>query len=264
MNQIRVVVADDEPLARRGVRQLLAEHPDMTVVAECRNGPETLRALETLSPDVIFLDVQMPQMDGFEVIRVRGAHRMPTVVFVTAHDDFAVQAFETHALDYLVKPLNVDRFESTVRWVRSRLKLIHDAATVPQLEALLAAEQVARKRNEIKRLVVSTETGDLVLSPDEIDWIGADDYYACLHVGTRTHMLRESLTSLQTRLNPAHFARVHRSVIVQLDRIRELLSSIRGGEIVLKNGSRLPVSRRSRAMVRGLLREKDRQSTAAR
>src|SRR5215468_4533776 len=121
--EIRVLVADDEPLARRGVRQLLAPHRDMTVVGEARNGAETLMALDALSPDLLFLDVQMPEMDGFEVLRARGADRIPAVVFVTAHDQFAVRAFETHALDYLVKPLNVARFETAVGRVRELLRL---------------------------------------------------------------------------------------------------------------------------------------------
>jgi two-component system LytT family response regulator len=216
MRKIRVLVADDEPLARRGVCQLLAPHEDMAVVAETRNGPETLRALEQIAPDLLFLDIQMPEMDGFEILRRRSA---PAVVFVTAHDQFAVRAFEEQALDYLVKPLNVPRFEATLRRVRERLRA--------------------------ERLVVSASAGKLIIPVAEIDWISAEDYYACLHIRGKTHLLREPLTSLEARLDPTRFIRVHRSAIVQLNRVRE----VRGGEIVLQDGSRIPMSRRRRAML---------------
>jgi two-component system, LytTR family, response regulator len=253
MKTIRILVADDEPLARRGVRQLLAKHADMTVVGECRNGRETLRALETFSPELLFLDIQMPEMNGFEVIRAAGEQRMPIVVFVTAHDDFAVQAFETHALDYLVKPLNADRFESTMARVRERLKLVHDAEQAGRFEALLAAERSSQE-NSLQRIAVTVSTGELLVPTSEIDWIEAEDYCSRLHVGTKTYLIRESLTSLQKRLSPRLFARVHRSAIVRLGQIREVRVVERGGEIILQNGARLPVSRRNRALLNKLLR----------
>src|SRR5260370_4761648 len=194
--EIRVRVADDEPLARRGVRQLLAPHRDMTVVGEARNGAETLTAIDALSPDLLFLDVQMPEMDGFQVLRARGAERMPTVVFVTAHDQFAVRAFEAHALDYLVKPLNVERFESALQRVRERLQMREAVDRAARLTALLAAERAQREKSGVERLVVSTAASELVIPVAEIDWIGADDYYTCLHVGAEDFLLRESLSSL--------------------------------------------------------------------
>jgi two-component system LytT family response regulator len=240
---IAVLVADDEPLARRGVRQLLAPHCDFTVVGEARNGAETLAALDTLSPDLLFLDVQMPEMDGFEVLRARGPHRMPAVVFVTAHDQFAVRAFEAHALDYLVKPLHVERFEVALERVRERLRLMEAADLAARLTALL-------EERGAERLVVPIATGELVIAVSEIDWIGADDYYARVHVGTKSHLLRESLASLETRLDPRRFARIHRSAIVQIDRIR----SIHNEEAILRDGTRLPVSRRRRAAIEALLR----------
>jgi len=249
-SEIRVLVADDEPLARRGVRQLLAPHRDMTVVGEARNGADTLAALDTLSPDLLFLDVQMPEMDGFEVLRARGANRMPAVVFVTAHDQFAVRAFEAHALDYLVKPLHVERFDAALQRVRERLRLMEAAGAAARLMALLEAEKAEREKCGVQRLVVPIAAGELIIPVADIDWIGADDYYACLHVGTKSHLLRESLASLETRLDPRRFARVHRSAIVQIDRIRALY----GDEMVLRDGMRLPVSRRRRAAVECLLR----------
>ena len=248
--EIRVLVADDEPLARRGVRQLLAPHRDMLVIGEARNGADTLTALDTLSPDLLFLDVQMPEMNGFEVLRARGVDRMPAVVFVTAHDQFAVRAFEAHALDYLVKPLHVERFDVALQRVRERLRLLEAAGLAERLSALLQAEKAEREKCGVQRLVVPIATGELVIPVAEIDWIGADDYYACLHVGAKNHLLRESLASLEMRLDPHRFARVHRSAIVQIDRIRALYSD----ELVLRDGIRLPVSRRRRAAIETLLR----------
>jgi two-component system, LytTR family, response regulator len=249
-SEIRVLVADDEPLARRGVRQLLAPHRDMTVVGEARNGAETLTALDALSPDLLFLDVQMPEMDGFEVLRARGSDRMPAVVFVTAHDQFAVRAFEAHALDYLVKPLHVGRFEAALERVRERMRLMEAADLAVRLAALLEAERAEREKRGVERLVVPIATGELVIPVAEIDWIGADDYYACLHMGAKSHLLRESLASLEQRLDPGRFARVHRSAIVQIDRIRAL----HGDEVVLRDGVRVAVSRRRRGAIEELLR----------
>jgi two-component system LytT family response regulator len=251
MADIRVLVADDEPLARRGVRQLLAPHADMTVVGESRNGPETLRALDALKPDLLFLDVQMPEMDGFAVLRARGADRMPAVVFVTAHDRFAVRAFEAYAIDYLVKPIHVERFEAALERVRERLALMQAADLSKKLTALLAAE---REKKGIERLVVPAAASDLVIPVAEIDWIGADDYYARLYVGAKSYLLRESLSSLETRLDPSRFARLHRAAIVQLDRVREVRATARGEEAILRDGSRIPVSRRRRAVLDRLLR----------
>ena len=249
MPDISVLVTDDEPLARRGVRQLLAPHADMIVVGESRNGAETLHALDALKPDLLFLDVQMPEMDGFAVLRARGAERMPVVVFITAHDQFAVRAFEAHAIDYLVKPLNVERFEAALRRVRERRCLTQTAALAGRLKALLAAERAEREKKGIERLVVSTAESDLVIQAAEIDWIGADDYYARLHVGAKTYLLRESLNSLETRLDPSRFTRVHRAAIVQLDRVRELRTTMGGDEAILRDGSRIPVSRRKRPVL---------------
>jgi len=249
---IRVLVADDEPLARRGVRQLLAPHADITVVGESRNGPETLRALDTLHPDLLFLDVQMPEMDGFAVLRTRGVDRMPAVVFVTAHDQFAVQAFEAHAIDYLVKPLNVARFDAALQQVRERLRLMEAADRASKLTALLAAERAQREKKGVERLVVSTASGDLIVPVSEIDWIAADDYYVRLHVGVKNYLLRESLSSLEARLDAARFLRVHRAAIVQLDRVREL----RAEDAILRDGARIPVSRRRRGLLEQLLRQR--------
>ncbi len=249
MDEIRVVVADDEPLARRGVRQMLAPHPDVRVVGESRNGTETLRALDSLKPDLVFLDVQMPEMDGFAVLRARGPDRMPGVIFVTAHDEFAVQAFEAHAIDYLVKPLNALRFNAALQRARERMRLEAAADLAQRLAALLAAEQQQRERKGIQRLVVSTPSSEVVIPVGDIDWIAADDYYVQVHVGPQNYLLRESLNSLERRLDPARFMRVHRSAIVQLDRVRAVRTTPRGDEALLRDGSCVPVGRRRRAVL---------------
>ena len=217
------MIVDDEPLARRGIRQLLAPYPDVRVVGECRDGREALRALTSHQPDLVFLDVQMPGLDGFGLIRVQGVERMPLTVFVTAHDDFAVRAFETQALDYLVKPLSESRFKTTMQRVLERLR------------ARLG-----------ERVAVPTDTGELLLDANEIDWIEARDDYSEIHAGAERYRIRASLAALVRRLDPARFTRIHRSAVVRLDHVRELRTSGRDGATVvrLRDGTELPVSRR--------------------
>jgi two-component system LytT family response regulator len=264
MAEIRALIADDEPLARRGIRQLLEAHPDVIVAGECRNGRETLRSLHTLQPDLIFLDVQMPQLDGFGVLRAFGAERMPAVVFVTAYDEFAVRAFEAHALDYLVKPVSEARFAEALRHVRERLRSDKALELARKLEALLATHaqrdegpesSASRPARPVRRLVVPTATAELVLDTSEIDWIQAEDYYAAIYALGKRHLIRESLASLEQRLDPTCFVRVHRSAIVSLDRVRELRSTGLGEWIVvLRDGTRVPVSRRRRERVAEMIR----------
>ncbi|MBI4419419.1 MAG: response regulator transcription factor [Gemmatimonadetes bacterium] len=262
MAEIRALIVDDEPLARRGVRQLLAAYPDITIVGECRDGREAVRALATLAPDLVFLDIQMPGLDGFGVIRAHGVDRMPAVVFVTAHDEFAVRAFEAEAVDYLVKPLGEVRFRATIARVRERMRLAGAMDLSRRLSALLAvtggeaAEQMGGRSGGApgdQRVTVRTETGQLLLDPREVDWIGAEDYYAGVYVGGKKHRVRESLAALESRLDPARFVRVHRAAIVRLDHVRELRSTDSGTVLVLRDGTRIPVSRRRLARVRSLL-----------
>ena len=255
---IRAIIADDEPLARRGIRQLLSPHDDVLVVGESRNGTETVRALRALRPDLLFLDVQMPALDGFGVLREHGTEHMPAVIFVTAYDDFAVRAFEANALDYLVKPVEEARFAQALERTRERLRSAEAIALSRKLAALLAMEEQRRHQGgAVTRLLVPTSAGDLVLDADEIDWIEADDYYAAVHARGRRHLIRESLASLEQRLEPNRFVRAHRSAIVNIDRVRELRStSDASGEtvLVLRDGTRVPVSRRRREQVAALLR----------
>ena len=257
---LRVLIADDEPLARRGLQQLLASHRDCEIIAECRNGKETLRALRTLHPDVVFLDIQMPGLNGFQVVDAIEPERAPVIVFVTAYDEFAVRAFDAHALDYLLKPVSQERFDRALQRVRDRLRSAEAVKLTSQLvsfletrggatpdASLLQADGSARAKRSI---VVPTAEGDLVLDPCEIDWIQAEDYYAAVHALGRRHLIRESLASLERRLDPDAFVRVHRSAIIRLDRVRELRSSPFGGStIILRDGTQIPVSRRRRERV---------------
>ena len=204
---LTTLIVDDEPLAREGLRALLSRDADVSAIREAKDGREAVAAIRDRNPDLVFLDVQMPEMDGFAVVRKIGAEHMPAVVFVTAHDQFAVRAFEAHALDYLVKPLKVERFEAALRRVRERLQMMEAVDRAARLTALLAAERARREESGVERLVVSTGTSELVVPVGEIDWIGADDYYACVHVGTKDYLLRESLSSLEARLDARRFAR---------------------------------------------------------
>jgi two-component system, LytTR family, response regulator len=229
----RVLVADDEPAARRGVRQLLAPYPELVVVGECRHGAEVLASLDTLRPDVLFLDVQMPGIDGFEVIRRRTPARMPLVVLLTAYDQFALRGFEAQALDYLVKPVSEARFAAAI------------ARVIRQLRLSEAAVSEARIREA--RIVVTTATGAISLRVPDIEWIEAADNYARIWVAGRSYLLRESLRDLEPRLREYGFRRAHRQALVSLARVRELRSSEGGLVAVLASGVEVPVSRRRRA-----------------
>ena len=224
----RVLIADDEPAARKGVRQLLAAHPGFAVVGESRNGGEVLSALDALKPDVIFLDIQMPGMDGFEVIRRRTPERMPVLVFLTAYDQFAIKAFEAQALDYLVKPVTEARFSASMRRITKALK---------------ATETGTRDGS----VIVTVPGGAVVVRHSEIDWIESADNYSRLWVGKRSYMLRESLRALEDRVKADGFRRAHRRALVRLSGIRELART-QDGELVavLGSGARVPISRRRR------------------
>lgn len=221
-----VLIADDEPAARRGVRQLLAAFPEFRVLAECRNGSEVLAALDTVRPQVVFLDIQMPGVDGFEVIRRRTPERMPTVVFLTAYDQHALAAFDAQAFDYLVKPVTEARFAATMRRVARTLR--GGGAPGPE-----------------PGIVVATSRGAIVIRPHEIDWIEAADNYAKLWLGSRTYLVRESLGALERRFMAHGFARAHRRALVRLAAVRELTKGTGDGLVaVLGSGARVPVSRR--------------------
>lgn len=260
MSAIRVVIVDDEPIARRGIRQLLAAHDDIEIAGEARNGKEAVRMLKALAPDLVFLDVQMPELDGFAVLRQLEAERLPAIIFVTAHDTFAVRAFETHALDYLVKPVHEARFQAALARARDRLRSQEAVELSRRISLLLASGAEGQAPSSYppefpRRLVISTGSADLILDISEIDWIEADDYYAAVHAGGKRHLVRESLVSLEERLNPSQFVRLHRSAIVNLAQVREIRSRLIGDSfLLLRDGTRLPVSRRRKSKVESAMR----------
>ena len=230
------LIADDEPAARRGVRQLLAAFPEFAVAGECRNGAEVLAALDASAPDVVFLDIQMPGIDGFEVIRRRTAERMPAVVFLTAFDQFAIRAFEAEALDYLVKPVTEARFAATMKRLMRRLR-----------------STAGPTRDE--NIVVTTARGATVLHVTEIDWIEAAGNYVQVWIGSRNYFLRESLQLLEERVRTHGFIRAHRRALVRLGGVRELTRTRAGALFaVLGCGARIPISRRRSAAFAAALR----------
>jgi two-component system, LytTR family, response regulator len=261
MKAIRTMIVDDEPLARRGIRQLLASHQDIEVTAEARNGKEAVRLLTTLAPmDLVFLDVQMPELDGFAVLRQLDAEQLPAVIFVTAYDTFAVRAFEAHALDYLVKPVHEARFENALERVRERLLSKQAVEISRKLSNLLStdafsAPQPLAQPEIAQRLVIAGNGGPLIIDVGEVEWIEAEDYYAAIHTGRRRHLIRESLTSLEARLDPSQFVRIHRSALVNLSHAREIRSPMIGQTtLILRDGTQLPLSRRRRRQVAAAIR----------
>ena len=248
--RIRVLIVDDEPLARAGLRRLVARDRELEIIGECGDGLSALTAIQDLRPDLLLLDIQMPELNGFEILRALGPDAPPCVVFITAYDRFALRAFEVAAVDYLVKPFDDDRFEQTLQRAKHALRSHNVAALEARLNALLArvgdaeAMNAATSAESLKRLVVRDQDRIIVVRTEEIDWIEAADYYSRLHVGARTHLLRESMTALESRLDPKRFFRTHRSAIVNLDRVAQILSGNHGEHLaLLHDGTRLRLSR---------------------
>lgn len=242
MTKIRTVIVDDEPLARRGIRALLDEEKDVEVVGECRNGREAVAAIEELAPDLVFLDVQMPELNGFDVLEAVGVERMPAVIFVTAYDKYALRAFDVHALDYLLKPLDGDRFTRALQRARMQIegKNIRDLSLT--LQNLL--DDLKPNQKYAERLVIKSAGRIFFLGVAEIDWIEAADNYVRLHAGRESHLLRETMSSLEKRLDPDQFVRVHRSRIINVRQIKELQPLFRGEyDIMLQDGTRLESGR---------------------
>lgn len=246
----RVVIVDDEPLARERIRTLLERHRDVQVVAECGDGEEAVRVLLAERPEVVFLDVQMPELDGFEVLEALPAGERPAVIFVTAYDEHAVRAFEVNAIDYLLKPVEPKRFEGALTRVRERRPAGQPEAG---LEAVLA--ELRRTRAWPGRLVVRDGSRITFVRTEEIDWIDAAGNYARLHAGKAVHLLREPLKVLEARLDPERFLRVHRSAIVNLERIVSVEPYFHGEyTLTLRDGTRLTSSRTHSGRLRTLLR----------
>jgi len=255
---IRALIVDDEDLARRGIRTLLKRAGDVEIVAECRNGREAIEAIKLSQPDLVFLDIQMPGKTGFDVIDALGESRCPYVVFVTAFDKFAVQAFEVHALDYVLKPINERRFYDSLE--RARIALTSARAdSVLQKMVEVTAELRHSSENSwlaphADRVPVKVNGKVVAVRVADIDWVEADHDYVSLHVGAKCWLLRETITAAEARLTPCGFVRIHRSVLVNLDRVRELRPLSKGEfTVVLIDGTELKLSRNYRSAVERLV-----------
>lgn len=239
---IRTLIVDDEPPARRKLRRLLNCESDIEILGDCADGPQAVAAIEEQQPDLVFLDVQMPEMDGMGVVHAVGPERMPLVIFVTAYDRYAIQAFEISALDYILKPFNRERLQAAIARARSQLKLGRDGDAEQRLNALL--EHLKPGRESSRRLMLKSERRLYFLNVDEIDWVEAAHNYLVLHVGNKSHLLRETMDSLEARLDPDQFVRIHRSTMVNIERIQEMHPWVRGEHaVILRDGTRLTLSR---------------------
>ena len=234
--KIRALVVDDEPLARSNLTVLLRLDPELESICECGSGSEALAQIRNSKPDLVFLDVQMPECDGFDVLEMLGGDLPPAIVFVTAYDQYALRAFEVGALDYLLKPFDNARFERALVRVKEKIAQRKNSPSTKEWLAVKSVGQMA------------------FLKISEIDWIEAADYYSCLHVASKTHLLRRSLSELDQELDQAAFCRIHRSTIVNLDRVRGLKLNENGEyEVLLDNGIRLRLSRRYRKQLQSRL-----------
>jgi two-component system LytT family response regulator len=260
VKELRVVVVDDEPLAREDIVQLLSGRADVTVVATCANGIEALDAVRRLRPDVMLLDIRMPGIDGFGVVEKLDRRELPYVVFVTAFDRFAIDAFRVRALDYLLKPVQPGRLDEALSRAREQLARSVEDWTASVHDAAAEQSRAAGASSYLTELMVRVGIRDIVIKVDEIDWIQAETYYARLHVRGRSYLYRERMHVLESQLNPRHFARVHRSAIVNLDRVREIVHDNRGDHlIVLSTGARVKTSHHRWLEFRDIMRQRTRR-----
>jgi two-component system, LytTR family, response regulator len=244
--KLKTLIADDEPLARERLRHLLSADEEIEIITECRNGKEVISALKENSVDLLFLDIEMPGATGFNVIEEVGPAHMPLTIFVTAHNQYAVRAFEIHALDYLTKPVEPERLQASVVRVKERIASKAALLTHDQLKSLLNSIEggTPKQQTWLKRLLVPNGNKESFVNVDEIEWIEAADYYCCLHVGAKSLMLRETIKQLAATLDPKKFVRVHRSAIVNVDEVREILRDGRGESYaVLASGQKLKMSK---------------------
>ena len=250
--KIRTLIVDDEPLARRNLRVLLERDAQIEILEECRNGREAVKAIKNLTPDLIFLDIQMPEMDGFDVLAHVGPEQIQAIIFVTAFDQYALKAFDVHALDYLLKPFDDERFARALERAKSQIAAREIDKLSKRLFALLEERESERKgsiqeEHYLTRLMIKASNRMVLLKVEDIDFIEADGNYAKLHVGRKAHLLREKMHDLEGRLDPGKFVRIHRSVIVNLDRIKEMQPHFNGDYIVvLVDGQQLRLSRTRR------------------
>ena len=240
--KIKTLIVDDEPLARERIRTLLAKEPDIEVVGECADGDEALAAMKKRAVDLLFLDVQMPEMDGFEMLSRLGKDALPAVIFVTAYDQHALRAFEVHALDYLLKPFKQSRFKEAVQRVREMIGRRQTDDVSKRLAQLLGEHKAAPVY--LQRLTVKENDRVLLVKVVQIEWIESAGNYVILHVGKQSHILRETLAALEAQLDPKLFLRISRSTLVNLDQVRELQPLFKGEYVVvLHDGKQLPMTR---------------------
>jgi two-component system LytT family response regulator len=249
---IRVMIVDDEPLARERLRGMVADEPDLNLIAECVNGEDAVATIRDQRPDVVFLDVQMPKLDGFGVLEKLGPEATPPVtIFVTAYDQYALKAFEVHAQDYLLKPFDRERFRTAVGHARQQLQRREATRINDKLASLLADVQQPRNK-PLDRIMVKSAGRIYFLRLEEIDWIEAAGNYVRLHSGQDEHLLRETMNGLESKLDGQKFLRIHRSTIVNLERVQELQPLFHGDYVViLKNGTQLTMSRNYREKLQG-------------
>jgi len=242
MNTIKALIVDDEPLARERIKRFLADERDIELIGECADGQEAVSAIQTLAPDLVFLDIQIPEIDGFGVLEAVGVEQMPAVIFVTAYDRYALQAFDVNALDYLLKPYNRERFHKAVE--RARAQLSNGAKGELSERLLSLLENLQPEQKHLERLMIKSSGRVFFLRTTEIDWIEAEGNYLRLHVGKESHLLRETMNRLAAKLDQDKFLRIHRSTLVNIERIKELQPLFSGDYVViLRDGKQLTLSR---------------------
>jgi len=243
--KIRALIVDDEPLARRRIKSLLAQDSSVDVIGDCSDGHKAVTSIGELTPDLVFLDVQMPAMDGFEVIQTVGPERMPTVIFVTAYDQYALKAFEVNALDYLLKPFDRNRFQKTLERAKTMISGRRNGSVNHQLLSLL--RDLRREQETPDRFVIKSGGRVVFLRVEEIDVMRAVGNYVRLQVGRDSHYMRETMSGMEAKLDPDRFMRIHRSTIVNLDRVKEVQPWAKGEYmVIMRDGTRLTMSRRYR------------------
>jgi len=245
MERIRTIIVDDEPLARERIRTLLGQEEDFEILAECENGNEAIDAIGRFAPDLVFLDVQMPAVDGFDVLAALDQERLPSVVFVTAYDQYAVKAFEVHALDYLLKPFDAGRFSTALDRARQRVEQVRAGRARSELVGLINEMKTARRAQE--KLLVKTEGKVIFVPTDQIVWIEAAGNYVRIHTRDDLYLMRETMSGMERRLPLDRFVRIHRSTMVNFDDIKELLPTFNNEfMVVLTQGEKLKLSRKYR------------------
>lgn len=249
---IRALVIDDEPLAREIIREMLQDDPEVEIVGESVNGHDAVAAVAAHTPDLLFLDVQMPRKSGFEVLESLPSGRMPLVIFVTSYDQYAVRAFEVHAIDYLLKPFDRQRFEMALERAKARIRRKRSGDIDQRILALL--EELKAGQKYLERLVIKTGGRVIFLDTEEIDWIEAEGNYVTVHTGEKCHLLRETISNLERQLDPKKFVRIHRSAIVVINRIQELQPWFHGEfRVILQGGTQLTLSRNYRENLQSIL-----------